>query len=70
MKLLVNEELLPVSPSLSARNGMEEALLLQYLSYRLETEGVSKEGLFGIAKPIRIGRSNASFGTFLKSEGS
>lgn len=44
MKLLVNEEHLPVSPSLSARIGIEEALLLQHLSYRLETEGVSKEG--------------------------
>lgn len=44
MKLLVNEKHLSVSPSLSVRIGIEEALLLQHLSYRLETEGVSKEG--------------------------
>lgn len=44
MKLLVDEKHLSVSPNLSARIGVEEALLLQHLSYRLETEGVSKEG--------------------------
>ncbi|MEK4386218.1 conserved phage C-terminal domain-containing protein [Solibacillus sp. FSL W7-1464] len=44
MKLLVNERHLFVSPNLAARIGVEEALFLQQLYYRIETQGVEKEG--------------------------
>lgn len=44
MKLLVNDKQLPVSQNLAARIGVEEALFLQLLHYRLETNGVKKDG--------------------------
>lgn len=44
MKLLVNDRQLFVSQSLAARIGVEEALFLQQLHYRLETQGVKKDG--------------------------
>lgn len=44
MKFLVDETHLFVSPSLAARIGVEEALLLQQLHYRLGTNGIEKAG--------------------------
>ncbi|MEK5185294.1 conserved phage C-terminal domain-containing protein [Solibacillus sp. FSL W7-1324] len=44
MKLLVNERHLFISPNLAARIGVEEALFLQQLYYRIETQGMKKEG--------------------------
>ncbi|MGN7477255.1 conserved phage C-terminal domain-containing protein [Solibacillus silvestris] len=44
MNFLVNENQLFVSPSLAARIGVQEALLLQQLHYRLLKQGVEKEG--------------------------
>jgi len=43
MKLLVNERHLFISPNLAARIGVEEALFLQQLYYRIKTQGVKKE---------------------------
>ena len=44
MKVLVNDKQLLVSHSLAVRIGVEEALFLQLLHYRLEKNGVEKEG--------------------------
>ena len=44
MKLLVDDRQLFLSQNLAARIGVEEALFLQQLHYRLETQGVEKEG--------------------------
>lgn len=46
MKLLVNGRQLILSQDLAARIGIEEALFLQQLHYRLDTQGVEKEGYF------------------------
>lgn len=44
MKLLVSGRQLFLSQDLAARIGVEEALFLQHLHYRLETHGMEKEG--------------------------
>ena len=44
MKLLVDGRQLFLSQDLAARIGIEEALFLQQLYYRLETQGMEKEG--------------------------
>lgn len=44
MKLLVDGRQLFLSQDLAIRIGVEEALFLQQLYYRLETRGVEKEG--------------------------
>lgn len=44
MQLLVNGKQLFLSQDLAARIGVEEALFLQHLYYRLQTQGVEKDG--------------------------
>lgn len=44
MKLLVDGRQLFLSQDLAIRIGVEEALFIQQLYYRLETRGVEKEG--------------------------
>src|SRR5690606_39550810 len=44
MKLLVNERHLFISPNLAARIGVEEALFLQQLYYRIATRGMKRDG--------------------------
>lgn len=66
MKLLINESPLLVLPSLALLIGVDEAILLQQLNFRLNHQGVERKESFGIANRMRDGQSSCHFGVSKK----